>query len=167
MTKPNVLILGAADHGKDEAATILCELTGWQYRSSSLFACERAVLPTLAPLYNYASIEECYNDRGAHRVQWRNLIRVYNRDDKTRLARELLAEANVYVGMRSRDEYEACKAAKLFDYTLWVSAYGRVGGYDPSLDIVFDPACMHELNNNRSKAFLREQIEIWYGCSLA
>lgn len=147
-TLPKILIIGPADHGKDTAAEVLCGLMGWAFRSSSLFATERVLLPVLGPKYGYSSVEECYEDRGSHRVEWRDLIREYNKDDRARLAKELLAVCNVYVGMRCHLEYEECMRIGLFDHVLWVDASKRVGGTDPSLTIPRDDGYMKIIDNN-------------------
>jgi len=157
---PKVLILGAARHGKDTAAELLSELAGWRFQSSSLFIAERAVLPTLGPKYGYTSVAECYEDRHAHRNEWRDLIRAYNRDDRARLAKELLQVCNVYVGMRCHLEYAECVRQGVFDHVLWVDASRRVGGHDTSLTIVYteDDA---RVANDGTRAELKTQLEEW------
>ena len=125
--KPNLLILGYARHGKDYFADLVCKAygPGLKFTSSSLFACERAVLPVLGPRYGYKSVQEAYDDRGNHRAEWHDLIAEYNRQDPARLAHEMLAEGNrVYVGMRSITEYEACLNERLFCDVVWVHRPG-------------------------------------------
>ncbi len=158
---PKVLVLGSARHGKDTAAEILCELAGWGFRSSSLFVAEKAVFPELSAIYGYKSVEECYDDRDDHRQEWRNLIRDYNSKDRTKLARELLSVCNVYVGMRCHREYTACAIGEVFDHVLWVDASDRVGGRDASLTIAYDGSSMCTIDNNRTLADLRQQLNRW------
>ena len=121
----NILIIGHKDHGKDEVGLRLGQLLGCKYLSSSLFMCERAVLPTLAPLYGYATVKDCYDDRDNHRQEWFDLIYAYNRKSPTRTADELLAEAPIYVGMRNRIEFDANMDKGNFDVVLWVDASKR------------------------------------------
>lgn len=158
---PTVLILGAARHGKDTAAELLSELTGWAFRSSSLFVAEHAVLPTLGPKYGYDSVEECYDDRQAHREEWRDLIRAYNQNDRAKLAKKLLTTCSVYVGMRCHMEYAECMRQEVFDYVLWVDASDRVGGHDPSLTIHQDDFFMHTIDNNGTPEDLKKRLERW------
>ena len=69
--------------------------------------------------YMYDSPEECYEDRHNHRRLWFDLISAYNTPDKARTAREMLEQGyDMYVGMRSREEFEAAKG--LFDLVIWV-----------------------------------------------
>lgn len=102
---PNIAIIGHGRHGKDELARAL----DLPYVSSSLYACSRVVYPKLAPLLGYTNEAECYNDRVNHRQLWYKLIKEYNKDDPARLARAVLSESNVYVGLRSREEFESVR----------------------------------------------------------
>lgn len=121
----NILVIGHKQHGKDEVGKQLGALMGVQYRSSSLFLVEKVIYPVLGPRYGYATAEECYEDRDNHRKEWYDLIREYNTPDGARLAKELLKEANIYVGMRSRDEYNASVDQGVFDAIIWVDASKR------------------------------------------
>lgn len=160
VSTPNVLILGAARHGKDTAAEILAGVTGWSFYSSSMFVAQKAVYPVLLAKYGYASLEDCYNDRVNHREEWRDLIRAYNQNDRARLAKELLDVCNIYVGMRCHMEYEACVRQNVFDHVIWVEASNRVKRPDPSLTIKKDDT-MCVLDNNGSIDVLRESIKQW------
>lgn len=121
----NVLIIGHKGHGKDEVGMRMAGLLSTQYRSSSLYLSERVILPVLGPLHGYGTAQECYEDRNAHRKVWFDLIHEYNTPDLTRLAREILSEATIYVGMRNRKEFEACQNSGLFDAVVWVDASQR------------------------------------------
>lgn len=120
----NLLIIGYGRHGKDTVADMLAE-RGLQACNSSWFACERVVYPALKALHGYKQPLQCYNDRHKHRVKWYDLITEYNTPDKTRLATELFAEHDIYVGMRNREELIACKGKGLIDLTIWVDASKR------------------------------------------
>lgn len=125
MYSPRILILGHARHGKDTAAELLASELGLSFRSSSLAAAEKAVYPVLQRRYGYQTLEECYADRGNHRAEWHELIAAYNHP-AYRLAREILDEVNIYVGMRSKRELNACKDMGLFDYIVTVDASKRM-----------------------------------------
>ncbi len=117
-----VLIVGYARHGKDTFA----EMLGLPFNSSSEAAMELAIYPILQAKYNYQSMAECFEDRVNHRKEWHDLIKAYNTPDKTRLAREILKENDVYVGMRCSEEVQACIEQKIFDTIIWVDASGRL-----------------------------------------
>ncbi len=157
---PKILIIGPGRHGKDTAAEIICGLTGWSFKSSSMFAAEKAVYPTMQRQEGYTSVMECFNDRHNHRVQWRDLIREYNSPDKSTLAKELLASGcNVYVGMRCHEEYAACVRDKVFDKVMWVEASERITLKDPSLTIEYDPRTMIRVGNNGSLVELEHKCK--------
>ena len=158
-----ILIIGKARHGKDTAAQILADKYNLKFASSSEFVAERAVYPTLMPKYGYTSKEEAFADRVNHRTEWRKLISKYNEDDPARLARELIAEHDIYVGMRSADEFD--HAQWLFDLILYIEADDRVGGIDESMDIEADSAD-YVIDNNGDLGLLTEQLTYIYNMEL-
>jgi hypothetical protein len=116
-----LLVLGHARHGKDTVCEMLREKQGLKFVSSSMFVCERAVIPYLAERgITYGSTAEAYEDRGNHRADWHNAIAEYNSADPARLGRELFSEYDIYCGLRSMLEFSAMYSARLFDATLWV-----------------------------------------------
>lgn len=126
MTKKlNLMLLGYGHHGKDTVADILTHY-GFTFVSSSWAAAEHVVYPVLSSKYGYQSVEECFNDRANHRQEWYELIKAYNTPDLARLARRIYDQANIYVGIRDRDEFYAAKDEGLFDYAIWVDASKRL-----------------------------------------
>lgn len=120
--KPKLLVIGHGRHGKDTVCEILRDYHGFKFISSSKFASKRAVWPNWGQHYEeWVDAEACYEDRANYRASWAREISAYNTPDKSRLATEMIEEGhNIYCGMRKRDELEACKAAGLFDYIIWV-----------------------------------------------
>lgn len=131
-----ILIIGDGRHGKDTVAELIAENTGLTFRSSSHFANERAVFPVLQGRYGYDSPEQCYEDRVNHRQEWKDLIAEYCQP-ADRLAREMLEEADIYVGLRHRREFESARS--LFDVIIWVDASERLPG-EPTNDLSADDA---------------------------
>ena len=151
--KPKVLILGHARHGKDTVAEILRDQYGLSFVSSSQFCAEHVVWPLvmdhekayghhvaagspgmsvdklmeelvmMQPLY--ANAEDCFKDRGNFRHVWYSLIAAYCWPDKARLAREIFAENDIYVGIRNSREFHAVYNAGLADVVIWVDASER------------------------------------------
>jgi hypothetical protein len=159
MTKPKILILGWARHGKDTVAEILRDRHGFKFASSSMFAAESIVRPGLAARgIVYDSLEECYEDRVNHRAAWFDLIKEWNAEDPAALAKGILEVGDIYVGMRSA--YEFAEARKLFDHIWWVDASGR--GLPPedrsSNDIDFEEDTMTFINNNGSLEDLHSRV---------
>lgn len=156
-----VLILGHGSHGKDTLAEMVAHITSLSFTSSSRAACEKAVFPFIEP--KYASIKACYHDRRNHRETWKRLIGEYNTPDKARLIKEVLAEHDIYVGLRCPEEYAAGK--HLFSHTFWVDASRRLP-LDPSMNIEYDPACMTWVDNNGSKEdFIRNVVSLFWSRS--
>jgi hypothetical protein len=120
-----ILIIGSARHGKDTAAEILWELFGYTFESSSMAAARIFLYKALKDKYGYKSFQECFEDRVNRRVEWHDLITEYNKDDKARLAKEILKESDIYVGMRSGTECDECLKQGIFDLV--------IGIYNPRL----------------------------------
>lgn len=163
MTNPKILILGHGRHGKDTVAELLTELFGLKMLSSSLFAAEMVMMPYFAEQgIHYCSVEDCYADRhtGNNRAVWYNQIKEYNTPDKASLARQILNEADMYVGMRSKEEFDA--ARELFDFVVWVDASERgiPAESQSSMTIEYDPKEMLLVKNNGSKRDLFEKVEM-------
>lgn len=145
--KPRLLILGHGRHGKDTVAEILRDEHGYSFISSSYYVAEFVVQPELDRRgISYPSLKACYADRGNHRELWRDIIAEFNAEDPARLAKMILAECDCYVGMRTPREYVGSR--HLFDAVIWVDGASRVDAVDPTMQIEFDPATMHLIDNN-------------------
>lgn len=115
-----ILILGHANHGKDTLAGIISELFGYSFKSSSVAATEIFLYDALRDKYGYKTTGECFEDRINHRAEWHDLICEYNTPDKAKLAREILKQNDMYVGMRSHEEIVECHNQHLFDLVLGI-----------------------------------------------
>jgi hypothetical protein len=117
-----LMIMGYARHGKDTAAEILYKTYGLKFKSSSFAAAEKVMVPFLRDVrgITYPNLETCYADRVNHRQDWHEQIAAYNTPDPTRLAAEIYKEADIYVGIRSKVEFEALRDQGYFDYSIWV-----------------------------------------------
>ena len=118
-----LLIIGHGRHGKDTVAEMLRQHTGMEFQSSSQAAADIFIYDELKDKYGYKTPEECFEDRSNHRKEWHDLICEYNKDDKARLAKDILKNVDIYVGMRSDAEIQECRKQKLFHYV--------IGVYDP------------------------------------
>lgn len=151
-----LLILGPGKHGKDTVAEKLAQGLSVKFASSSETANAICVFPTLSKKYGYETLKECFDDRQNHRVEWYELICEYNREDKTRLTREILRLNDIYVGMRDDSELE--NSRPLFDLVLWVDASDRVKELDPSLHINMNDSDLI-VGNNESPQLLYDKME--------
>lgn len=121
--KKRLLIVGHKNHGKDTVAEMMQDIYGFTFESSSVAAARIFLYEKLKVKYGYGSFMECFKDRDNHRPEWYNEIENYNREDKARLAKDILATSNIYVGMRSEIEIDECLRQNLFDLI--------IGIYDP------------------------------------
>jgi dephospho-CoA kinase len=121
-----VLILGNARHGKDTLAELFNQHFGLTFMSSSQASADFFLYNQLKDKYGYTSSEECFEDRVNHREEWYQAICNYNKDNRARLAQDILSRSNCYVGMRDKEEFNECVKQKLFDIIIWVDASKRL-----------------------------------------
>jgi hypothetical protein len=143
------LILGHARHGKETVADLIARKKGLRSVSTLRTVCQTVVFPELATRYGYGTEKDCFEDRINHRDEWFQLISAYNTPRKCRLAKTILQGSNIYVGIRSRKEFNACK--HLFTYVIWVDAKGR---------LPVDPACFMELTQDDADLYVNNNFDI-------
>lgn len=153
-----VLILGYKRAGKDFAAEYWRDNFGMTFKSSSMAAAEIFIFDLLMKKYDYASKEECYADRMNRRAEWFNLICDYNKDDKTRLGRAILSKTGAYIGMRSKEEVQACKEQNVFDIVIWIDAEERVGKESSDSCTVSKEDAYIIITNNGTEAEFKEKL---------
>ena len=117
---PRLLIIGHALHGKSIFSEILSKNFDLKYEDSSYAAAKIFLFDKLKEKYGYKTFDECYLDRRNHRKEWHDEISAFNDPDKAKLAKKIMENNDIYVGMRSGDEINACKEQGLFDVILWV-----------------------------------------------
>ena len=155
-----ILVLGHGRHGKDTVAEILRDTYGVSFESSSKAAMEEFLFDSLRPIFNYESYDECYKDRHNHRGLWAALITAYNSKDRTKLAKVILENSDMYVGMRKTEELGACIKENMFDYIFWVHANERCPMEShASMDIKYDKLLMIPIANNKSEIYLPVAVE--------
>jgi len=154
-----ILILGNANAGKTTARKLLEAFSGLSGISSSEFAFDKVVWPAFQEMVNppYEHRNQCLADKDNRRPEWREFICEYNRPDPSRLCTELLAEFDIYDGMRSREEF--LNTIDQFDHILWVE---RDVPRDSSLDIYLDTFLMTPIINSGSILYLAVQIHDWW-----
>jgi dephospho-CoA kinase len=121
-----VLILGNARHGKDTLAELFNQHFGLTFMSSSQASADFFLYNQLKDKYGYTTSEECFEDRVNHREEWYQAICNYNKDNRARLAQDILSRSDCYVGMRDKEEFNECVKQKLFDIIIWVDASKRL-----------------------------------------
>lgn len=155
-----LMVMGYGGHGKDTVCEILAAEHGLPYLGSSRTAGEVAVYPTLKDKYGYPDFEACYADRSNHRKEWFDLIAEYN-EDPTRLARHIYEQAPVYCGIRSRREFEAVRAAQMFDWAIWVDASLRLQPEESDSNELTRADADVVFNNNGPEEMLSLEVKQW------
>lgn len=156
-----LMIVGHGRHGKDTVANILADELNLSFCSSSWYCAKAFVFDALRVAFDYPSISECYEDRNSSqqmRDLWHTLITAYNRNDPARLSREIFAEADIYVGIRSSAEFQAAKAEELFDLSVWVDASDRLPPEDASSFEISREDCDIILDNNGTEEELEDRV---------
>jgi len=152
--KPKLLVLCHARHGKDTVAEILEKEYGFKFMSSSLFCAEKVIWAALQDTHgavkhheaagspgmsavdladeldmmlnrHYADVQACFEDRANFRTAWFSLIAGYCYPEKERLASEIFAENDIYVGVRNKREYYSIVNSGVVDGVIWVDASER------------------------------------------
>lgn len=149
-----VLIIGHGRHGKDTAAAMFAEITGYSFVSSSEFAAQKAVFPLVADIY--PDWRAAYEDRANHRALWYHAIRAYNLRPGPMLAEQILENHDIYVGMRSRAEFE--RSRELFDLVVWVDRSEVLPPEDNGSNELTPEDADWLLDNNKSLEHLEAQI---------
>lgn len=163
--KTKILIAGQGRHGKDELCSILNKKYGLTYTSSSWMAAEKFIYDKMKDTHGYSSVEECFNDRHTddNRALWYQYITEYNKDDPARLAKQIVAENDIYCGLRSKRELDECYRQGVFHLTFWVDASERVEFVEGSDSISIGPEdCHFTLFNNTDLAHLEREADfVW------
>lgn len=151
-----ILVLGYSQSGKDYFAKTLSENFGLKYKNASIRAAEEFVFNSMKEEQKYSSPIECYMDRENHRECWYKLFKEYNKEDKCRFVKKMLEENDFYVGLRDREEVEACK--HLFDIIVWIDTDLRQENKETekSFTISKDQADILIDNNGSIDDFLKE-----------
>ena len=121
-----ILILGNGRHGKDTLGELFNKYFGLTFMSSSQASADFFLYNQLKDKYGYTTSEECFEDRVNHREEWYQAICDYNKDNRARLAQDILSRSDCYVGMRDKEEFKECVKQKLFDIIIWVDASKRL-----------------------------------------
>ena len=135
--------------GKDHSAQYISNHFDLKFQSSSWFACQHFIYDILKDEKGYSSIGECYNDRhsGSNRKLWYDLICDYNKNDPAKLARELFKTNDLYVGLRSIEEFKVIQ--KTMDvFSLWIDATKRIEPEDVTSCTITADDCDVIITNN-------------------
>lgn len=145
-TKPKLFVCAHGTHGKDEVL-VVAKKFGLTGISSSEFCAQKLLFPLMKDTHNYSTWQECHADRRNHRDIWYTTINDYVKDDLSKLAREIFAEYDIYVGCRDDKEFQASK--HLANRSLWIDAFERTRYLEPETSMkITAEMCDDVITNN-------------------
>ena len=148
------LVLGHARHGKDTVAEYLAKELGLSYKGSSE-VCAEFIFKELA---GYKSVQECFEDRSNHRVEWFQIITDYCRTDKARLGRLIYETNDIYSGVRAKDELDAV-IEEFSPFVIWVDAAFRLPLESNKSMQLLPYADYRYIDNNKDEEHLYKQLD--------
>lgn len=158
MINKKILLVGHGRHGKDTVADILDKDYGLSFQSSSMFCAEHVVFPVLKDLYNYSTVDQCFNDRHQHRTEWFQLISEYCSEDAARLGKNIFNVSDVYCGLRNKREFHSLRNQKVFDFSIWVDRSDHLPPEDKSSNNIEPWMADYIVDNNGSLTDLRKNV---------
>jgi dephospho-CoA kinase len=118
--KLKVLVIGHARHGKTTVSQILSSHFGLSFKDTSDAVCEIVIFDKLKDKFGYKTKEECFADKENKRKEWFDAIKEYNEMDKTRLAKIIMENYDIYCGLRDATQMYLCQKEGVFDVTIAV-----------------------------------------------
>lgn len=162
--KLKLMIMGHSNHGKDTVCNMLLEKANYSFKSSGELATELFIFDQLKRKYGYFSAQECHKDRHNHQKEFFDAIVKYNTPNLAKLGSKLLAEYDVYNGVRNIHEFHALKQGNFFDVSIWVDALNRKPPEAASSITVHRDLATIVLDNNGTADQLNESVDtlLWF-----
>lgn len=150
MSVPKVAICGPSRCGKDTAAA-------WFHANTPLRmgkATSEIILPVAAERLGL-SLAEAFARRHEDRKFWFDVANELRLSDSAYLARRVLEDSDIVVGVRSRDELITCRREGLVDLVIWID---RDVPPDPTLEYGPD-LCDVVIGNRGTREGLYSRLE--------
>lgn len=112
---PVLAFCGHGRSGKDLGA----EWLGNSFHATYNGSLSSIVCPLIASAVG-VTVEECFKTRHENREYWFRFCNRLRYDDPTLLARMLLSQADIVVGIRGAVELDACKRRNIIDLSMWI-----------------------------------------------
>jgi hypothetical protein len=160
MSKPTILVIGHGRHGKDTFCDFLRDDHGFNFISSSEFVGREILFDLIGS--DYDDFDSFFEDRVNRRKEWFEAIRDYNTPDGSKTATTMMSRGyDIYCGMRSVDELEACVGKGIFDRIVWVDRGEHI---QPELELsctITSESADTIVNNNGSLEDLRDAASLF------
>lgn len=155
---PMLVLCGYSGAGKDLTAEWLRDMTRVQFHGGTSRTLHYLLCVGLgiAPV-DVTTQRLLWESRHVHRAFWFQFGQAINAEDATLIAKLNLGTNDVLVGLRAAEEFEACRAAGVFDLAVWIDAGARVP-VDPTVTFTADH-CDVVLRNHGSVADLYQKVD--------
>lgn len=181
-TRPRLMVLGHARHGKDTFCEKLETKYGYKFVSSSMFMAEKVIFPWFkehegqhqfphtdgsrsggAVWPTYETVTDCFLDRANWRAKWFELINQTNTPDRATLTRMIFESGNdVYAGLRNQRELHQARLCKAVDLVIWIDRSQHVPPEPASSCTVTPQMADLIIDNNHDLSWLDKQVDILY-----
>ena len=148
---PTIAFCGFGRAGKDTAGRLLWRKTLLRYSGSLSWA----GLPHMAEVLGMCP-QDAWETRHKNRELWKAELDKFRAEDATKLIRLSLAQGQIVVGIRAKEELAAAKAAGLLTHTVWVHKRGTP--VDPTVTYTWRD-CDTVLFNNRNESEFATEID--------
>lgn len=148
-----IAISGPGRAGKDIAAEWFVRHCGLRYFGST----SKVIWPHAAHRLDL-SLEEAWQRRHEMRQVWRDIGDELRTGDPAYLAREVLRQGDLCVGIRSRGEMEAVVDGKMVDALLWID---RDVPPDPTLEYGVGDFPFVVIPNRQCLEMFERRLEWW------
>lgn len=134
--------------GKDLCADYFKLRLGLKFIGSSQIMCKEVIWPMYKD--KYLTWQDCFLDRhsGNMRKVFFDIISEYNKEDPCRLSKLIFSRADIYVGIRNKDEF--LHAKRLADLSIWIDASKRIEVEDNDSCSITADMCDITVHNNGS-----------------
>ncbi len=146
-------IMGPGRAGKDEAADWFRNNCGLRYRGTT-----STVISWEVAKREGISFEDAHAQRHHRRAYWRSLGDELRQEDPAALAREVLFESDILVGVRARIEMQQVLKEQLCDIVIWIDRSGIE--VDPTIE--FGPELCHiVIQNHWTLKEFHDRLEVF------
>ena len=157
-----LMLIGHGRSGKDHAAEYLSKHYGLTFCGSSRKAAEVFLFDLLKDDYGYETVDECFADRhspGMRKIWYESIVE-FNTPDKTKLAKIIYEQSDVYVGIRSSDELIQLQLDIPDLVTVWIDASSRIEPESSDSCTVTKGQSDIILENNGSVKLFEEKLDL-------
>ena len=176
MSKPRILVVGHARHGKDTVALYMQKMHDYRFVSPSWMYLMEVIWPAIRGVYQtsttfrnvrelaemeiqYENVSDALEYKGEHRKLWFDLISEWLSGDLLRAARIVYGDGHIHCGIRRVDEFTAV-CEEFNPYVVWVNSLERGVPPEPKESFQLTESMAHwVLDNSQGLPHLYKAID--------